>query len=178
MNDYKAIRKVHEVNNHKSADQLIIHYRRADLIGPETTKLIKQVVKDCKICQKFSKSLAKPKIALPIASSFNEIVTLDLKQFGDKYVLWCICAFTRFIQGRLLKNKKAETIINAIEECWNLTLGIPTIGYYADNGREFKNIKMDELVSKLGISISYGPAYSPWSNGINERNHASCDITV
>merc|ERR1712115_501472 len=122
--------------------------------------------------------LAKPRIALPIASSFNEIVTLDLKQFGDKYVLWCICAFTRFIQGRLLKNKKAETIINAIEECWNLTLGIPTIGYYADNGREFKNIKMDELVSKLGINISYGPAYSPWSKGISERNHASCDITV
>ena len=37
---------------------------------------------------------------------------------------------------------------------------------------------MDELVSKLGISINYGPAYSPWSNGINERNHASCDITI
>merc|ERR1712115_431749 len=63
VNDYKAIRKIHEVNNHKSADQLIIYYRRANLIGPETTKLIKQVVKDCKICQKFSKSLAKPKIA-------------------------------------------------------------------------------------------------------------------
>merc|ERR1712115_316081 len=76
--------------------------------------------------QKFSKSLVKPKIALPIATSFNEIVTLDLKQFGDKYVLWCIDLFTRFIQGRLLKNKKAETVLN----------------------------------------------------GINERNHASCDLTI
>lgn len=27
------------------------------------------------------------------------------------------------------------------------------VGYYADNGTEFKNVKMDELVSKLGISI-------------------------
>merc|ERR1712177_44833 len=51
-------------------------------------------------------------------------------------------------------------------------------GYYTDNGREFKNVKMDELVSKLGITIRYGPAYSPWSNGTNERNHASCDITI
>ena len=33
-------------------------------------------------------------------------------------------------------------------------------------------------MSKLGISISYGPAYSPWSNGINERNHALCDLTI
>ena len=53
-----------------------------------------------------------------------------------------------------------------------MAFGIPGTGYYADNGTELKNVKMDELVSKLGISISYGPAYSPWSNGINERNHA------
>ncbi len=51
-----------------------------------------QVVKDCKICQKFEWSMVKPKVA----SSFNEIVTLDLKQFGDKYVLWCIDAFTKY----------------------------------------------------------------------------------
>ena len=101
VDNYKAIRRVHEVNNHKSADKLIIHYRRAGLIGPETIKTIRAVVNNCRICQKFSKSLWKPKTALPIASSFNEIVTLDLKQFGDKYVLWCICAFTKFIQGRL-----------------------------------------------------------------------------
>ena len=44
-------------------------------------------------------------------------------------------------------------IVNAINESWNLAFGIPGTGYYADNGTEFKNIKMDELVSKLGISI-------------------------
>merc|ERR1712243_67090 len=178
MNTFKAIRKVHEVTNHKSAEQLLKHYRRANLIGPNTGKLIKQVVRDCKICQKFCRSTVKPKIALPNASSFNKVVTLDLKQFGDKYVLWCIDSFTRFIQGKLLKNKKAETVLNTISECWNLPFGIPAVGYYADNGTEFKNVKMDELISKLGISINYGPAYSPWSNGINERNHASCDITI
>ena len=117
MNTFKAIRKVHEVTNHKSAEQLLKHYRRANLIGPNTVKLIKQVVRDCKICQKFGRSMVKPKIALPNASSFNEVVTLDLKQFGDKYVLWCIDSFTRFIQGKLLRNKKAETVLNAINEC-------------------------------------------------------------
>ena len=50
------------------------------------------------------------------------------------------------------------------------------IGYYADNGTEFRSVKMDELVSKLGISIHYGPAYSPWSNGVNEHNNASCEV--
>ena len=65
-------------------------------------------------------------------------------------------------KGKLLNNNKADTIVNAINECWNLPFGIPVTGYYADNGTEFKNIKMDELVSKLGISINSGPAYSLW----------------
>ena len=59
-----------------------------------------------------------------------------------------------------------------------MPFGILNIEYYADNGKEFKNVKIDELVRKLGISISYGPAYSPWSNGINDRNHALCDLTI
>merc|ERR1712112_489285 len=88
----RAIRRVHEVNNHKSAEQLIKHYKTENLIGPDTIKTIKQVVQECRVCQKFSKSMVKPKIALPIATSFNEVVTLDLKQFGDKYILWCVDA--------------------------------------------------------------------------------------
>ena len=121
-------------------------------------KTIKNVIRDCKVCQKFERSMVKPKIALPKAELFNEIVTLDLKQFGGRYVLWCVDAFPRFVQGKLLNNKKEETIVNALKECWNLPFRIPNVGYYADNGTEFKNVKMDELVSKLGISINYGPA--------------------
>merc|ERR1712240_678503 len=48
LDTFKAIRKVHEVTNHKSAEQLILSYRNAGIIGPEIVKLIRQVVKDCK----------------------------------------------------------------------------------------------------------------------------------
>ena len=54
LNTFKAIRKVHEVTNHKSTEQLFKHYRNAGLIGPNTGKLIKKVVRDCKICQQWS----------------------------------------------------------------------------------------------------------------------------
>ena len=37
---------------------------------------------------------------------------------------------------------------------------------------------MDELIAILGVTERYGLAYGLWSNGFNERNHASCDITV
>ena len=46
LDTFKAIKKVHEVTNHKSAGQLIISYRNAGLIGPETIKTIRQLVKD------------------------------------------------------------------------------------------------------------------------------------
>ena len=37
---------------------------------------------------------------------------------------------------------------------------------------------MNEYASKFGFTVRFGPTYSPWSNGINERNHASADIVV
>ena len=93
-------------------------------------------------------------------------------------MLWMIDDFSRFMVGKLLNNKKADTIIQAIMDFWCLSLGFPTSGFFADNGGEFSNIKLDELTSRLGITVKFGPAYSPWSNGIKERNHASAVLTI
>ena len=123
------------------------------------------------------KAIARPWVTLPKATSFNEVVTLDLKEFGTKYVLWMIDSFW-FMVGRLLTNKKKYTVMQAIMDNWCMNLGFPTHGFYADNGGEFSNIKLDELTSKLGLTVKFGPAYSPWSNGLNERNHASADQTI
>ena len=59
-----------------------------------------------------------------------------------------------------------------------MNVGFPSQEFFADNGGEFANIKLDESTSKLGFSVKFGPSYSPWSNGLNERNHASADITI
>ena len=178
ITNFKGIKKVHEVTNHKSANNLIHAYRNANLITPAVVKTIKDVVRRCKICEKMKRSMSKPKIALPKAQDFNQIVTLDLKEMDGKYILWMICSFTRFMLGKVLPNKKAETILEALNSKWNYMVGFPSEGYWADNGGEFANVKMDELCSKLNMKIKFGPSYSPWSNGINERNHAAADITI
>ena len=36
------------------------------------------------MCKKFKKSLGRPKVSLPKAMDFNEIVSLDCKQFGKQ----------------------------------------------------------------------------------------------
>ena len=100
----------------------------------------------------------RPRVSLPKARSFNEIVTLDLKEFGNKYILWMIDSFTRFIQGKLLNNKKADTIIQALTDTWCMNVGFPSHRFFADNGGKFSNIKLDELTSKLGLTMKFGLA--------------------
>ena len=82
-------------------------------------------------------------MSLPKARSFNEIVTLDLKEFGNKYVLWMIDSFFRFIQGKLLNNKKADMIIQALTNTWCMNVGFLSHGFFADNGGKFSNVKLD-----------------------------------
>ena len=146
---YNEIRKVHEVNNDKGKEQLIHAYTNAGLICPEVMTRIKRVVNDCKICQKFMKSVCKPRVTLPKSTDFNQVVTMDLKQMGNKYILQIICSFTKFMQGKVIPNKKLDTIFDAMNAAWNYTVGFPSTGYFADNGGEFSNIKMDQLVSKF-----------------------------
>ena len=66
--------------------------------------------------------------------------------------------------GKLLTKKKAETIIKALMNDWCMNLGFPSYGFFADNGGKFANLKFDELKTKLGLTIKFGLAYSPWSN--------------
>ena len=112
--------------------------------------------------------MARPRLTLPNTLSFNEVVTLDLKEFGTKYVLWMIDRFSRFIVGKLLNNKKAETVIQALMGHWCMSVVFPSYGFYADNGGEFRNFKMHEFVSKIGIKIEFSLFYLLWSNGLKD----------
>ena len=157
-----------------------MHYafRNAGKLDEETKKKINEIVEKCEVCKKNSKSKSKPTVAIQKATDFNSIVAIDLKIAGDKYILWMVCACTRFIQGRVLNDKNPESIVKALHRGWCLPYGYPTVGFWSDNGGEFRNSKMEEFVNKLGIRIKFTLAYSPWSNGYNERNYYNCDVIV
>ena len=78
----------------------------------------------------------------------------------------------------LISNKIAKTVIDAINVTWNLNIGFSSVVFFADNGSKFANIKLDELTSKLGLTVRFRPAFSMWSNGLNERNLNSTYITI
>lgn len=82
----------------------------------------------------FAKSVSKPKVTLSRSSTFNKVVTLDLKAFGSKHVLWMVDRFSRFVQGKVMQNKRAEMIVKAATDTWILCFGIKSVRFNADNG--------------------------------------------
>ena len=65
---YKEIKKIHKVNNHKRKEQMTYAYNNARMMSPRGVNIITRVVNDCKICQKFQKSVSWPKVTLPKTS--------------------------------------------------------------------------------------------------------------
>ena len=86
-------------------------------------------------------------MAIPRATDFNSVVSFDLKCIKDKYILWMICSFTKFVKGVVVKNKKPETIVKALHGTWCMDLGFPTVRFWCDNGGEFRNMTMEEFLT-------------------------------
>ena len=146
---------MNRVLNHKGVRDMEFAFRNARRLDLQLSKLIKEVVEECSICQKNSRSRSKPSVTLRRAMDFESIVTVDLKEMDKKYILWIVCAFTRMMIGVVLEDKKAKTILKRLELEWCMKFGYPLVGFYADNGGEFRNYKMEEFVSKLGIKIKF-----------------------
>ena len=72
-------------------------FRNAGKLNEEIRKKIDEIVDKCEICKMNGCSTSKPTVAIPKATDFNSMVAIDLKIVGDKYILWMVCACTRFI---------------------------------------------------------------------------------
>ena len=121
----KEIEKLHRVLNHKGVRNMELAFRNAGRLDSQISKLIKEVVEGCNICQKNTRSRSKPSVVIPRATDFNSIVTLDLKEIGKKYILWMVDAFSRMLAGVVLKDKKAETILEKLElEGWKVWISL------------------------------------------------------
>merc|ERR1712030_140420 len=129
-----AVRRIHKKLNHKSKEQMLYAFNNAGKLDETTRKNIEKVLDECEICKRNSRSKSKSSVAIPRATDFNSIVSIDLKSVGDKYILWMICTFTKFIKGVVVNNKNPDTIIKALHNSWCMDIGFPTIGLWCDNG--------------------------------------------
>jgi hypothetical protein len=86
------------------------------------------------------------------------------------------------IRGEVVKDKKPETILAALERAWIIGRGagpgLPEKYFFSDNGGEFVIETLKNYLQQAGIRIKTTGSFSPQQNGVNERNHSSADILV
>ena len=178
---YEEVKRIHRATGHKSEISMKRLFKEAGKSDTKTNKVISEVVDNCKTCRVFKKTNPRPKVSLRKSNDFNSVVSLDLKQLPkqNKYILYCLCEFSGFIKGIVIKNKEATTVLENFERIWVLQgPGMPSKAIFSDRGLEFLNKKMHDFCKQNNIKHLTTAGYSPWSNGKNERGHSVADMAM
>ena len=178
----KDIIKLHHYFGHCTVERLEKLIKKAGRWNPKYVEIMEEIRK-CQVCAVESKRKSLPKTAIPRASNFNQLVTMDIKyntKHGKNekpYILYIIDAFTRYKSAVFISDKSAVTVVEAFLINWIRIFGRPTSVHF-DRGCEFINNEMQTLCDKYDIKITSTAAYSPNQNGLNEKNHHYVDFMM
>ena len=175
----EIIEKLHKQFAHPSAKRLKSLLKDAGDYSQEQLDYVDTVTDSCAVCKRYKKTPARPVVSLPLASEFNEVVAVDLKEWKPNvYFLHLVDVATRFSLASVVKRKTPEVIAEKIMTMWIGSGMGPPKRFLADNGGEFANEVFRDMCSNLNIEVMNTAAYSPWQNGLCERNHAVVDSCV
>ena len=163
--------KLHRRFAHASSNQLIRLLNNANIKNKAVFDELKNVEKICEFCTKHKRASPLPSVSIPLAYSFNEMVSMDLKQINNKWVLHCIDYVTRFSAAHPVKDKSPEEIIEKFFMIWISIFGPPK-KVFSDNGGEFIGDKTIAMCNAFNIEPKFTASESPFSNGICERHNA------
>ena len=174
---HKDLQKLHDMFGHVSMTRLEKLIKNANKWSEKVRDSLEDIESKCRSCKVHRKAKPAPKVSLPRTSKFNEIITLDLKEYTDgnnKYILYIIDMFSRLTVGVFIPNKKPSTVGEKIMEKWIAPMGrMETL--HSDRGGEFCCDELTSIAEYLGVKSSFTAARSPNQNGLNERNHAIVD---
>ena len=145
---------------------------------------MKRMVMQCKAClAKITKANLKRGVHVPAKNGYPlETVYIDLvgplpatiDQY--KYILTIEDGFTRMAWAYPLKNKEGTTVARVFLDNFICRYGMPQ-RVHSDNGKEFVNKIMEELMDRLRVDKTTTPTYNPNSN-IVERLHRTLNQTM
>uniref|UniRef100_A0AAV2KYC4 Integrase catalytic domain-containing protein n=1 Tax=Knipowitschia caucasica TaxID=637954 RepID=A0AAV2KYC4_KNICA len=167
----KVLLKLHKQFGHASAERLQKLIQSSGNTDQDCPIILQEIIRDCEICQRYSRSKPKPAVGLPLASQYNETVALDLHELEPGvWYLHIIDHFTRFSSGNIVRTKKPSEIVNSFIHSWISVHGAPK-RIYTDNGGEFNNAEIRDMAENFNIETKTSAGYSPWSNGLLERHN-------
>ena len=89
----KIAKKLHQQFSHPSSEKLLSLVRSAGIMDKELLGLIKDQNNKCDICIRYKKAEPRPIVGFPLASRFNEAISMDLKEIKGYKILHIIDKF-------------------------------------------------------------------------------------
>ncbi|XP_063676591.1 uncharacterized protein LOC134812913 [Bolinopsis microptera] len=174
INLKKQANKLHKRFAHAPIDRIVKLLKNA---GVEAGKLealeenLKNLEKTCEFCLTHKRAHPRPKVSLPMANSFNELVAIDLKLIEGKWILHAIDYLTRFSSAAVLENKTSDEVIDKFFTIWISMFGPPQ-RILSDNGGEFVSYAFESLCESFDIKQMTTAAEAPFSNSVCERHNS------
>ena len=170
----KALDKLHKQFGHKQKQAYINLLKQAGKWIDDFSPMLDQIIDGCEGCIRQKRSPDRPAVAMPMGNDFNEVVTMDIKIWKGKNILYLIDSFTRYTIATVIPSKHPDVVVDAILKQWIKIFGIMGEIHH-DNGGEFSSHLMRDVTSILNVKDHSTGAESPWQNGLCERNHALVD---
>ena len=109
--------------------------------------------------------------------AIERITECQTSTSGNKYILTIIDHLTGWPEGFPKPDKSADTIVSTFINKYLLVHMCPRY-ILSDNGMEFKNNFMDQVLKQLGIERIFSAPYHPQSNGKLEVFHKYLKLTL
>jgi hypothetical protein len=138
---------------------------------------VRRFVEACPTCQAAKDPAKGTKVPLhphEIPDRPNCRIHMDL--FGDlktasgqkKWIMVMTDAFTKYAEIIAIPNKEATTVAKALLERWICRFGCPEV-IISDQGKEFLNLVMEDLLGRLGVEHRTTSAMRPQTNASAEK---------
>ena len=137
---------------------------------PNMNGQIREMVKSCAICEKFTRNNQKEELVQEEAPKYPfHIVSMDLFEYAGKDFLSMIDAYSGFLIVEHVDNKTARHVIRKLKNNFN-KFGYPTI-IRADNV-PFNSREFETFANGHNIIMKFSSPRYPQSNGLAEKSVA------
>lgn len=170
----KIIKSQHEgLTNHRGIEETARQIKTL-FYWPGIDKSVQIYINDCEICQ-MTKYDRRPLKLLynvtPTPTKPFEIVHVDTVSLEKTKFLTIICAFSKYAQAYALCSAQGTEIANKLLDFFSHHGICKQI--ISDNGGEFKNTVVQQLLALHKVETHFISAQHPESNGIVERFHST-----
>ena len=124
-NSKKKTLKLHKQFAHPSKEKMLRLIKVAGIRDVELEEEIRKLEETCETCIKFKRSPCRPVVSMLMANHFNDMISMDLKIWKEKYFLTIIDMATRYCDACVITSKAADVIIDAVMKHWGTIFGAP-----------------------------------------------------